>query len=137
MAIEMLNAAIKAHVLHQVSHVQISQFLASWALVESVQDRMRDYIHGAHAGAACASHSADATADVNKLVELFKSIIGTTWVQAIRPNTVSHVTVGHQRTRVPWREVQATMARTGEDAPHRQVRKHVTHLTQFFEGWDP
>ena len=57
MAIEMLNAAIKAHVLHQVSHAQIKQFLANWALLECVQERMRDYIYGGRAGVRRSSHA--------------------------------------------------------------------------------
>ena len=44
MAVEMLNAAIKSHIEHQVSHDQIRKFLANWALLESVQERLRNYI---------------------------------------------------------------------------------------------
>ena len=136
MAIEMLNGAIKSHVLHQVSHTQISQFLESWALVESVQDRMHDYVHGGRPGVARASHAADATEDVDALVQLFKQLVGTTWAQATRPNAVSHVTVGAQRTKVPWREVREMMQRAGQDAPHAVIGRHVTQLTGFF-SWAP
>jgi hypothetical protein len=136
MAVEMLNAAIKAHVLHQVSHEQITNFLANWALIESVQERLRNYIYGARRNTRRASHTPDATTDVNKLVATFKKVIGTTWAEAIRPNTVSHVTMGPQRASVPWREVIATMSRAGADAPHRQIEKHVASLTPFFT-WAP
>ena len=142
MAIEMLNAAIKAHVEHQVSHDQIRHFLANWALLECVQDRLRDYIYGGRAGAARASHAADATPDVNKLVELFKHGegawrgIGTTWAQAISPNAVSHVTVGSDRAQRPWVEVRNVMRRTHADAPHEFIRRHVTALTPFY-SWSP
>ena len=136
MAVEMLNAAIKSHIQHQVSHEQISNFLANWALIESVQARLRDYIYGHRQNAGRSSHSADATTDVNKLVDEFKSVIGTTWSQAIRPNSNSHLTSGPQRASVPWREVQNTMTRTGQDAPHSQIRKHVAGLTPFFH-WAP
>ena len=61
MAIEMLNAAIKAHVEHQVSHDQIRNFLKHWALLESVQlqERLRDYVtlRRAHKYEARKSHS--------------------------------------------------------------------------------
>ena len=136
MACEMLNAAIKAHVLHQVSHEQITSFLANWALIESVQERLRSYVYGARRNTRRASHAPDATTDVNKLVATFKKVIGTTWAQAIRPNTVSHVTTGHQRASIPWREVVATMSRAGADAPHRVIEKHVAPLTPFFT-WAP
>ena len=134
MAVEMLNAAIKAHVLHQVSHVQITRFLANWALLESVQDRLRDYIYGGRAGIVRSSHAADATEDVNKLVDKFKKLIGTTWAQATRANANSQVTIGHQRAMRPWVEVRNVMRRAGDDAPHVQIRKHVTRLTPFY-GW--
>lgn len=136
MAVEQLNAAIKAHVEHQVSHVQISQFLSNWALLESVQDRLRNYIYGGRRNVGRASHAADATTDVDKLVATFKQVIGTTWAEAIKPNTVCHVTMGPQRGATPWREVRATMQRTGADAPHLQIRRHVTNLTPFFT-WSP
>ena len=136
MAVEMLNAAIKAHVEHRVSHEQISNFLANWALLESVQERLRDYMYAGRGNTRRASHTIDATPDVNKLVAKFKSVIGHTWAQAIRPNHISHVTQGHQRASVPWREVHNTMSRAGADAPHMQIRKHVTGLTSFFT-WAP
>ena len=119
MAVEMLNAAIKAHVLHQVSHEQIVNFLGNWALIESVQERLRMYSYGGRRKARLTSHTPDPTTDVNKLVAVFKEVIGTTWAAAIRPNTNCHVTTGPQRQMVPWREVIATMSRTGADAPHR------------------
>jgi hypothetical protein len=143
MAIEMLNAAIKAHVLHQVSHEQIRQFLASWALLECVQERLRDFIYSGRAGVVRASHAADATPDVDALVELFKhgdgagwGGIGTTWAHAISANTVCHVTVGHGRAVPPWVEVQGVMARTGSAAPAAFIRRHVSALTGFYH-WAP
>lgn len=134
MAIEMLNGAIKAHVSHHVSEAQINQFIRSWALLECVQKRMREFIypgrsHREHGGFA------NATVDVNKLVDRFKAVIGSSWAQAVRPNQVSHVTVGAQRLRVPWREVAEVMTRQGDDAPAAYVRRHVQDLTPFFT-WD-
>ena len=136
MAIEMLNAAIKAHVASRVSEAQISAFIRSWALLECVQKRMRAFIYSART--ADGAGRRDATADVNKLVARFKDkdVIGTTWAQAVRPNQTSHVTVGTQRLRVPWREVAEVMRRTGKDAPSQYVRDHVGRLTPFF-SWDP
>ena len=136
MAVEMLNAAIKSHVEHQVSEEQIANFLKNWALIESVQERLRNYIYNGRVDKPRTSHSADPTTDVNKLFELFKKIIGTTWAQAIRPNTVCHITMGSQRSMVPWREVASTMGRHGADAPHAVIHRHVSGLTPFFP-WAP
>ena len=132
MAVEMLNGAIKAHVLHQVSHTQITTFLENWALLECVQERLRNYIYHGRAGVRRASHAADATPDVNSPVLKFKNVIGHTWAQAITPNKSSHVTTGLKRGRVPWREVAEHMQRRGKDAPHLEIRRHVSGLTPFF-----
>ena len=134
MAVEMLNAAIKAHVAHRVSEAQIDQFIRAWALLECVQQRMRDFNYAGRL-ARKGEHYADATADVRKLVSHFKSVIGHTWATVVRPNVVSHVTVGPQRLKVPWKEVAGVMQRTGVDAPAAFVRSHVTALTPFF-SWD-
>jgi hypothetical protein len=134
MAIEMLNAAIKAHVCHRVSETQIAQFVQQWALLESVQDRMHQFMYpGRSAGGR---HTVDATPDVYKLVAKFKTVIGTTWVQAITPNANSHVTKGPQRQVRPWVEVRQVMARTGDDEPATYIREHVSRLTGFF-SWLP
>jgi hypothetical protein len=92
MAIEMLNAAIKAHVCHRVSEVQISQFVHHWALLECVQARMRNFMYPgrAHHG----SHAVNAGPDVATLVEEFKKVIGSTWAQATIPKNNSQVTLG-------------------------------------------
>jgi len=134
MAIEMLNAAIKAHVSHHVSEAQINQFIRSWALLECVQKRMREFIYPGRSHRERGGF-ADATADVDRLVARFKAVIGSTWAQAVQPNQVSHVTVGAQRLRVPWREVAQVMTRQGDDAPAAYVRRHVHALTPFFT-WD-
>jgi len=134
MAIEMLNAAIKAHVAHRVSEVQIRQFVESWALLECVQERMRNLMYAGREHGR--SHDVDATPDVRALVEKFKSVIGTTWAQATQRNTTSHVTEGSQRARLPWVEVAGVMQRQGDEAPAAYVRKHVAELTPFFT-WRP
>ena len=135
MAVEMLNAAIKAHVAHRVSEAQINAFIRSWALLECVQKKMREFIYPGRS-ARQVPNLADANRDVARLVERFKAVIGTTWFQAVRPNQTSHVTTGAQRLMVPWREVAAVMNRTGAEAPATYVRNHVTPLTPFFT-WDP
>lgn len=135
MAVEMLNAAIKAHVAHRVSEAQIRQFIRSWALLECVQQRMREF-NGAGRAARAQEHSKDATADVRKLVDTFKKVIGTTWAAAVQPNQNANVTLGPQRLRVPWREVREVMRRTGTEAPAAYVRSHVSALTPFYT-WDP
>ena len=136
MAIEMLNAAIKAHVCHRISDVQIQHFIQSWALLESVQRRMRDYIYPGRTANAHGHHSVNATPDVDRLVERFKEVIGKNWQAATAPNKVSHVTVGAARTKKPWTEVEEVMARTGADAPAAYIRSHVLELTKPFFGWN-
>ena len=132
MAIEMLNAAIKAHVAHRVSEVQICNFIRSWALLECVQKQFREFIYAGRAKTS-GSHAIDATADVKKLVMKFKEVIGSTWAAATTPNEVSHVTLGPQRQVLPWVEVADVMARQGDQAPAAFIRAHVSQLTPFFE----
>lgn len=135
MAIEMLNGAIKAHVEQRISQTQIAEFVHSWALLECVQERMRHLIYpGRESGNA--SHTIDATPDVNSLVAVFKKLIGTTWAKAISPNINCHVTEGPNRNRRPWIEVRDVMARTGAQEPAAFITKHVSDLTPFFT-WQP
>ena len=136
MAIEMLNAAIKAHVSHFVSEAQLRHFIANWSLLECVQEHMQTLAYGSRADSRARSHTIDASADVNTLVDKFKAVIGTTWQQVTRPNTTSHVTSGSRRGGVPWRETAAVMRRTGADAPDAYIRKHISALTPYFE-WKP
>ena len=136
MAIEMLNAAIKAHVSHFVSEVQIARFVANWALLECVQEHMRTLAYGPGTTMHNLSHQIDAGPDVKKLVDKFKKVIGITWAWVTRSNTVSHVTTGPQRTQVPWNEVARVMTRSGADAPDRYIREHVSTLTPYFV-WKP
>jgi hypothetical protein len=135
MAIEMLNAAIKAHVSHFVSESQVKHFVANWALLECVQEHMRTLAYGPSAQRVRA-HQVDAGPDVATLVEKFKEVIGTTWASATRPNTVSHVTSGPRRGALPWRETAAVMRRSGPDAPDAYIRRCVSQLTPYFE-WAP
>ena len=133
MLIEMLNGAIKAHVSHFVSETQVCHFVENWALLETVQQHVREMAYGPGAGASALSHQIDASPDVAKLVAKFKEVIGTTWAQVTRANTVSHVTKGPQRGAVPWRETAAVMRRSGRDAPEAYIRRTVSALTPFFE----
>ena len=135
MAIEMLNAAIKAHVNHFVSEAQLKHFVANWALLECVQEHMRTLAYGSPAPRQH-SHQIDAGPDVAVLVKAFKKVIGTTWARATRANTTSHVTTGSRRAGVPWREVAAVMRRPGNDAPDAYIRRKVSALTPYFE-WQP
>ena len=135
MAIEQLNLAIKTHVCNRLSEVQIAKFVESWALLEHIQGRMRDYIYSGRT-TSTHGHSIDPTADVNKLVGIFKKIIGATWAEATRRNDNCTVTEGSQRARTPWSEVADVMARTGPDSPAQYVRDHVHKLTPFFT-WAP
>jgi hypothetical protein len=135
MAIEMLNAAIKAHVNHFVSEAQVTNFIANWSLLECVQAHMREMAYGSPSLAAGHSHQIDAGADVAKLVDKFKEVIGTTWAHITRANTVSHVTTGPRRGGVPWKETAEVMRRSGKDAPDAFIRRHVSALTPFFQ-WD-
>ena len=132
MAIEMLNAAIKAHVNHFVSQAQIKHFVANWAMLECVQEHMRLLAYGPGASYARAHH-VDAGPDVATLVDKFKSVIGTTWAQVTRPNIQSHVTSGPRCGRLPWREIAEVMRRAGHDAPDAYIRRYVSRLTPYFE----
>ena len=105
----------------------------SWALLECVQERLNNLIPGHNPSG---QHSIDATPDVNKLVEEFKSVIGRTWSLATHPNNVSHVTVGAQRHKRPWIEVRDVMARTGGDSPAAYIASHVEPMTPFCQ-WLP
>ena len=69
--IEMLNAAIKAHVSHFVSESQVKHFVANWALLECVQEHMRTLAYGPSAQRVRA-HQVDAGPDVATLVEKFR-----------------------------------------------------------------
>ena len=131
----MLARLTKAHVAHRVSEAQINQFIQSWALLECVQKRMREFNYAGRA-ARTADHFKDASKDVAKLLLVFKQVIGTTWARAVQPNLVSAVTLGPQRLRVPWREVAEVMRRTGKDSPGAFVRDHVERLTPFY-SWAP
>ena len=134
MAIEMLNAAIKAHVEHRVSETQITQFVQSWALLECVQERLHNLMYpGREPGGR---HNVDATGDVNKLVAQFKKVIGATWAAAITPNANSHITLGPQRQQRLWIEVRNVMARTGSDEPAAFVTAYISRMTPFV-GWLP
>ena len=134
-AVELLNYAIKQHVAHQVSEIQIRNFVANWALLESVQERLRD-LRYQHRAQTNLNHFSDAGPDVARLLEIFRKTVGRTWAAATKPNTVSHVTLGPQRARLPWLEVRGVMRRAGADAPHIFIRRHVSSLTPFF-SWRP
>ena len=96
---------------------------------------MREYIYAGRTQGGARNHAADARADVDKLVNIFKKTIGDTWAKAVKPNTTSQVTEGPQRLRRPWIEVAEVMKRKGNAAPAAFVRSHVSALTPFFT-WD-
>ena len=77
MAIEMLNAAIKAHVNNFITEPQICEFVANWALLECVQSHMREMADGNQLKSTN-SHQIDASPDVAILVARFKKVIGVT-----------------------------------------------------------
>ena len=129
--IELLNAAIKGHVAQHVSEAQINNFVADWPLIESVMKRLRDLRRRNWSG-KIASHTANATNDVNRLKEIFRRTIGRTWAEATSRNRTPHVTKGPQRQKLPWVEVRNVMRRGGDDAPHAYIRKHLTEYTPFF-----
>ena len=130
-AVEMLNAAIKAHVAYHVSEQQIKNFVANWALIDVVQNKFRT-LRNEHRQQNILSHGPDVSQDVEKLLEIFRRVVGRTWNEATSPNTTPHVTMGPSRQTQPWREVQAVMRRAGDEAPHAYVRRHVSALTPFF-----
>ena len=71
-------------------------------------------------------------ADVLKLKEELRKAVGVTWAQATRINANKHVATGPDRVDPPWVAVRKTMRRTGADAYHHFVQRHVQKLTPYF-----
>ena len=80
-----------------------------------------------------ASHTVDATTDVQTLVAEFKRVIGNTWAQATAPNTACHVLLGSERASPPWQQIHQQMSHAGNKAPHSEVQRHIEKLTTFYE----
>ena len=74
-AVELLNYAIKQHVAHQVSEIQMRNFVANWALLESVQERLRD-LRYQHRAQINLNHFSDVGPDVARLLEIFSKTVG-------------------------------------------------------------
>ena len=134
MAIERLNAAIKAHVHTHVSHTQVRDFLLDWALVESVTADLHTFL-GSNPTAAQQEKVKNATPDVNKLVAALKKNIGDTWQKATAPKVQGTVLRGAARGMPPWEEMRTVMLRRGREAPHAYVQQHVDELTAGFFNW--
>lgn len=134
MIIEWLNRAIKKPVDARVSNAQISNFIESWGLIEMVISHMREMSNGDH-DSEMHGHVADATADVEMLVEYFEKQIGRDWRTATQPRSTPTMLAGPSRKRPPWVEIRDFMSRRGEDAPHKIVKRHVVPLTSFYP-WD-
>ena len=76
-------------------------------------------------------------ADVATLKEFFRMTIGSTWAEATRPTTTLKVTIGTDRQKRPWKEIDELMRRRDAEAPHAYVRKYVSQMTQSFFAWRP
>ena len=129
---EKQNEAIRAHVCHHVSETQINNFVETYPFIETVISHIRRE-HGREPNSS--SHQKDSSADVATLVAHFKQVVGSNWAQATRQNTSCHIISGEGagRKMAPWKEVEYYMSRSGDDAPHKQVLKHVDKLTPFFK----
>ena len=136
-AIEMLNGAIKAHVGSHVSEAQISNFVASWATLETVQKHMRELLEQNQAEKHWRGR--DVKSDIKKLKKFFRDCIGSTWAEAIDANTSARIVrpaAAGRSVKKPWKQVEEVMARRGERAPHAYVARYVRDMTSFFE-WLP
>ena len=131
LTVEDLNGAIKSHVDLHVSETQISNFVADWPFLEAVQEQMRELLY-----ANCAERhwrGRDVRKDIDTLKAFFRRAVGASWARASRPDSTMRVTVaGRNAGRKPWKEVQAVMARSGEAAPHKYIKKYVEEMTPFF-----
>ena len=132
--IENLNGAIKSHVDTRVSEAQVRNFVADWALVETVQQDFRRIIDANSADRHWRGR--DVRVDIEKLKAFFRATIGSTWAHATRHNTSPSVLLGETRTAAPWEEKARVMAQTGVAAPHAFIQSKVTNLTPFFP-WCP
>ena len=130
MKVENLNGAIKSHVDMHVSETQIENFIDDWALLETVQSSMRGLIYVNRAEKHWRGR--DVRADIETLKAHFRTSIGTTYAQAMRPTTALRVTSGAERQTKPWVEVAAVMSRRGNAAPHAYISSYVTQLSGFF-----
>ena len=131
--IEDLNAAIKKHVQHHVSETQVDQLIANRALLEEIQQELRELLYANRADVHWRGRNV--RADIDNLKEFFRKNIGRTWAQATRKDTTLRVVDGPSRggsAAKPWKEVEAIFARTGREAAHEYVREYVVRMTPYF-----
>lgn len=131
MLIERLNGAITNHVTTCVTIDQIREFIDNWPFLAKVEEHMRDYMYAEREDDHIRRR--DVQSDVDALKVWFREVIGTTWAHATRANSNVHVTSGTERGRKPWVETRTCMERTGRDAPHAFIRRHVSALTGYFQ----
>ena len=55
--------------------------------------------------------------------------------EVTRDETTIKIILGTER-QPPWVEIERTMARRGNDAPHAYVRSYIEDLTKFFPWRD-
>ena len=73
----------------------------------------------------------DMDTDVQKLKELFRARVGTTWAEASAPNANPKLIGAGWRGR-PWVAMRAAMTHTGHNSVHEWICRHLHTYTPFF-----
>ena len=121
---ENLHRAITLGVSKFVSAERISRFIAQWPFLEMVSRGLRHVIwrmRGDRKG-----HMKDMDQDVQRLKELFRRKVGTTWAEASRPNTSRPQLIGAGWRGRPWVAMRMMMNKQGPDSLYNWMRSTVS-----------
>ena len=129
MPCEDLNRSITLGVPSLVSEERISNFIEEYPFTSTVANGMRQLMYEHRADRE--RKLKDMDADVQRLKELFRRRIGTTWAEASRRND-DHMLVGAGARGQPWDAVRITGVQTGTDSVHEWVRRQVHKYAPFF-----
>ena len=129
MPCEDLNRSITLGVPSLVSEERISNFIEEYPFTSTVANGLRQLMYEHRADRE--RKLKDMDADVQRLKELFRRRIGTTWAEASRRND-DHVLVGAGARGKPWDAVQIVGVQTGADSVHEWVRRQVHKYAPFF-----
>ena len=127
---ENLHRAITLGVSKFVSAERISRFIAQWPFLEMVSRGLRHVIwrmRGDRKG-----HMKDMDQDVQRLKELFRRKVGTTWAEASRPNTSRPQLIGAGWRGRPWVAMRMMMNKQGPDSLYNWMRSILDRYTGFF-----
>lgn len=127
---ENLHRAITLGVSKFVSAERISRFIAQWPFLEMVSRGLRHIIWRMRGDRKC--HMKDMDQDVQKLKELFRRKVGTTWAEASRPNTSRPQLIGAGWRGRPWVAMQMMMNKQGSESLYNWMRSILDRYTGFF-----